>query len=104
MLQKLRIVTLSSYITETAEKLAEISEYPTDQYLPYIISLQRLAEDIDDIVKNESTLDPMQIQAAVSEAKERVDVFKGGLTFALGDCRKWNVRTYKPEQTPNHSS
>ncbi|KAJ0305495.1 hypothetical protein COL516b_005189 [Colletotrichum fioriniae] len=86
VLQKLRIVTLSSYITETAEKLAEISEYPTDQYLPYIISLQRLAEDIDDIVKNESTLDPMQIQAAVSEAKERVDVFKGGLTFALGDC------------------
>ncbi|KAK1721244.1 uncharacterized protein BDZ83DRAFT_584007 [Colletotrichum acutatum] len=86
VLQKLRIVTLSSYITETAERLAEISEYPTDQYLPYIISLQRLAEDIDDIVKNESTLDPMQIQAAVSEAKERVDVFKGGLTFALGDC------------------
>ncbi|UQC83821.1 uncharacterized protein CLUP02_09317 [Colletotrichum lupini] len=86
VLQKLRIVTLSSYITETAEKLAEISEYPTDQYLPYIISLQRLAEDIDDIVKNESTLDPMQIQAAVSEAKERVDVFKSGLTFALGDC------------------
>ncbi|KAK1533233.1 hypothetical protein CPAR01_09941, partial [Colletotrichum paranaense] len=86
VLQKLRIVTLSSYITETAEKLAEISEYPTDQYLPYIISLQRLAEDIDDIVKNESTLDPMQIQAAVSEAKERVDLFKSGLTFALGDC------------------
>ncbi|KAL2884140.1 hypothetical protein SGCOL_000077 [Colletotrichum sp. CLE4] len=86
VLQKLRIVTLSSYITETADKLAEISEYPTDQYLPCIISLQRLAEDIDDIVKNESTLDPMQIQAAVSEAKERVDAFKDGLNFALGDC------------------
>ncbi|OHE99499.1 hypothetical protein CORC01_05299, partial [Colletotrichum orchidophilum] len=86
VLQKLRIVTLSSYITDIAERLAELSEYPTDQYLPYIISLQRLAEDIDDIVKNESTLDPMQIQAAVSEAKERVDVFKNGLTFALGDC------------------
>lgn len=73
---------------ETADQLSEHSEYPTDQYLPYIIGLQRLAEDIDDIVKNESTLDPIQIQAAVSDAKERVEVFKTGLTFPLGDCRK----------------
>ncbi|KZL85970.1 zn 2cys6 transcription factor [Colletotrichum incanum] len=86
VLQKLRIVTLSSFITETANRLAEVAEYPTDQYLPYIIRLQRLAEDIDDVVKNESTLDPMQIQASVSEAKERVVMFKNSLGFSLSDC------------------
>lgn len=88
VLQKLRIVTLTTYTTETADRLAEVSEYPTDQYLPYIIRLQRVAEDIDDIVKNESTLDPMQIQAAVSDARERIDLFKSNLSFPLGDCRK----------------
>nr|XP_036578976.1 uncharacterized protein CTRU02_11230 [Colletotrichum truncatum]KAF6786359.1 hypothetical protein CTRU02_11230 [Colletotrichum truncatum] len=86
VLQKLRIITLTSYMTETANRLVEAAECPTDQYLPYIIRLQRLAEDIDDIVKNESTLDPMQIQAAVSDAKERVDNFKRTLSFPLGDC------------------
>ncbi|TDZ74906.1 hypothetical protein CTRI78_v000322 [Colletotrichum trifolii] len=86
VLQKLRIVTLTSYVTETAVRLGEIAEAPTDQYLPYIIRLQRLAEDIDDIVKNESTLDAMQIQAAVAEAKERVQVFKNDVSFPLGDC------------------
>ncbi|EQB54713.1 hypothetical protein CGLO_05408 [Colletotrichum gloeosporioides Cg-14] len=86
VLQKLRIVTLTTYTTETADRLAEVSEYPTDQYLPYIIRLQRVAEDIDDIVKNESTLDPMQIQAAVSDARERIDLFKSNLSFPLGDC------------------
>ncbi|KAJ0158043.1 hypothetical protein CTA2_12424 [Colletotrichum tanaceti] len=86
VLQKLRIVTLSSFITETANRLADVAEYPSDQYLPYIVRLQRLAEDIDDVVKNESTLDPMQIQASVSEAKERVDMFKNSLRFSLSDC------------------
>ncbi|KAH0429790.1 hypothetical protein CcaCcLH18_08213 [Colletotrichum camelliae] len=86
VLQKLRIVTPTTYMTETADRLAEVSEYPTDQYLPYIIRLQRVAEDIDDIVKNESTLDPMQIQAAVSDARERIDLFKNNLSFPLGDC------------------
>lgn len=88
VLQKLRIVTLTTYMTETADRLAEVAEYPTDQYLPYIIRLQRVAEDIDDIVKNESTLDPMQIQAAVSDARERIELFKNNLSFPLGDCRK----------------
>ncbi|KAF5512477.1 hypothetical protein CGCA056_v011638 [Colletotrichum aenigma] len=86
VLQKLRIVTLTTYMTETADRLAEVAEYPTDQYLPYIIRLQRVAEDIDDIVKNESTLDPMQIQAAVSDARERIELFKNNLSFPLGDC------------------
>ncbi|KAK6223853.1 zn 2cys6 transcription factor [Colletotrichum tabaci] len=86
VLQKLRIVTLSSFITDTANRLAEVAEFPSDQYLPYIVRLQRLAEDIDDVVKNESTLDPMQIQASVSEAKERVDMFKNSLGFSLSDC------------------
>ncbi|KAF4432454.1 hypothetical protein CFRS1_v013653 [Colletotrichum fructicola] len=86
VLQKLRIVTLTTYMTETADRLAEVAEYPSDQYLPYIIRLQRVAEDIDDIVKNESTLDPMQIQAAVSDARERIDLFKNNLSFPLGDC------------------
>ncbi|KAK1573966.1 uncharacterized protein LY79DRAFT_524672 [Colletotrichum navitas] len=86
VLQKLRIVTLSSFITETAERLAQIAEHPTDRYLPYIIRLQRLAEEIDDVVKNESVLDPMQIQASVSEAKESVSAFKNSLSFPLSDC------------------
>ncbi|KAF6830936.1 hypothetical protein CMUS01_07530 [Colletotrichum musicola] len=86
VLQRLRTIALTSYVTETADQLSENSEYPTDQYLPYIIGLQRLAEDVDDIVKTESTLDPMQIHAAVSDAKERVETFKTGLTFPLGDC------------------
>ncbi|KAK2015848.1 hypothetical protein LZ32DRAFT_656242 [Colletotrichum eremochloae] len=86
VLQKLRIVTLSSFITETAERLAQVAEYPTDRYLPYIIRLQRLAEEIDDVVKNESILDPMQIQASVSEAKESVAAFKNSLSFPLSDC------------------
>ncbi|CAI0643518.1 unnamed protein product [Colletotrichum noveboracense] len=86
VLQKLRIVTLTTYMTETADRLAEVAEYPTDQYLPYIIRLQRVAEDIDDVVKNESTLDPMQIQAAVSDARERIHLFKNNLSFPLGDC------------------
>ncbi|KAK1992403.1 hypothetical protein LX36DRAFT_588497 [Colletotrichum falcatum] len=86
VLQKLRIVTLSSFITETAEGLAQVAEYPTDRYLPYIIRLQRLAEEIDDVVKNESVLDPMQIQASVSESKEKVAAFKHSLTFPLSDC------------------
>ncbi|KAK2055987.1 hypothetical protein LY76DRAFT_595569 [Colletotrichum caudatum] len=86
VLQKLRIVKLSSFITETAERLAQVAEHPTDRYLPYIIRLQRLAEEIDDVVKNESVLDPMQIHASVSEAKESVAAFKNSLTFPLSDC------------------
>ncbi|KDN65946.1 hypothetical protein CSUB01_05368 [Colletotrichum sublineola] len=80
------LVHLACFIIETAERLAQVAEYPTDRYLPYIIRLQRLAEEIDDVVKNESILDPMQIQASVSEAKESVAAFKNSLSFPLSDC------------------
>ncbi|KAK2042759.1 hypothetical protein LZ31DRAFT_543106 [Colletotrichum somersetense] len=43
-------------------------------------------EEIDDVVKNESVLDPMQIHASVSDAKESVAAFKNSLTFPLSDC------------------
>lgn len=92
----------AQFILDSCEKLELQGEFPTDKYLKPIVQMQRLSEEVDDIITEataKSSVD--EINVKISAIRSQVDSFKSNLTFALGECRKSSVPTKIPTWVNN---
>lgn len=52
ILDKFRGFPTIPLLAESCEELAQRAEYPTDRYLPQIVGLLRMSEDVDNLAKS----------------------------------------------------
>jgi hypothetical protein len=84
-MQKLQPFPYTNYILESCQRLEQLGEYRSDQYLRHIVQHQRLLEELEAAAREctplaETTIIPMS---------DRMNSFKSQLTFPLSDCRKF---------------
>ncbi|KAK0716061.1 hypothetical protein B0H67DRAFT_256615 [Lasiosphaeris hirsuta] len=87
VLQKMRHFPYATFILESCEKLEQRAEFPTDKHLKQIVQIQRLSEEVDDIVANgtvKSTVDEANTKLAT--IRNQLGTFKTQLSFALSEC------------------
>ena len=87
VLQKMRHFPFVPFILEGCEKLALEGDAPGDKHTPHIIRMQRLAEELDDLVAGHDTQAPESC-SRLDLIRHKVDSLKLELTFPLGECRK----------------
>jgi hypothetical protein len=89
ILQKTRQFFYTPYITACCEHLASWNEYPTDKYLPYMITVQTLIEGVEDLVNNTvSTNNGLQFFSGCQEISQKCTEIKETLPFPLSESRK----------------
>jgi len=87
VLQKMRHFPFVPFILESCEKLALEGDAPGDKHIPHIIRMQRLAEELDDLVAGLDSQAPSSY-SRLDLVRHKVDSLKLELTFPLGECRK----------------
>ncbi|RKL05891.1 hypothetical protein BFJ71_g3038 [Fusarium oxysporum] len=86
ILQKTRQFFYTPYITACCEHLASWNEYPTDKYLPYMITVQTLIEGVEDLVNNTvSTNNGLQFFSGCQEISQKCTEIKETLPFPLSE-------------------
>ncbi|ENH71503.1 hypothetical protein FOC1_g10007739 [Fusarium oxysporum f. sp. cubense race 1] len=86
ILQKTRQFFYTPYITACCKHLASWNEYPTDKYLPYMITVQTLIEGVEDLVNNTvSTNNGLQFFSGCQEISQKCFEIKGTLPFPLSE-------------------
>ncbi|KAF4443793.1 hypothetical protein FACUT_1074 [Fusarium acutatum] len=86
ILQKTRQFFYTPYITACCEHLASWNEYPTDKYLPYMITVQTLIEGVEDLVNNTvSTNNGLHFFSGCQEISQKCTEIKETLPFPLSE-------------------
>ncbi|CVL03932.1 related to cercosporin resistance protein [Fusarium mangiferae] len=86
ILQKTRQFFYTPYITACCEHLASWNEYPTDKYLPYMITVQTLIEGVEDLVNNTaSTNNGLHFFSGCQEISQKCTEVKETLPFPLSE-------------------
>ncbi|RKK09324.1 hypothetical protein BFJ66_g11680 [Fusarium oxysporum f. sp. cepae] len=86
ILQKTRQFFYTPYIAACCEHLASWNEYPTDKYLPYMITVQTLIEGVEDLVNNTvSTNNGLQFFSGCQEISQKCTEIKETLPFPLSE-------------------
>jgi hypothetical protein len=75
------------FILESCEKLKLESEYPNDKYLQPILQIQRISEEVDDIVAQKANFSKNETRAKLALVRHQLDTFKSDLMFPLSECR-----------------
>ncbi|CAG9990434.1 unnamed protein product [Clonostachys byssicola] len=86
LLHKSRHFTHSSYISRCVEYISANAEVPTDTHLRYLIQLQRLTEEIDDVWN--SDLDGLEKQRAgetIRHVATNCETIKSSLPFPINE-------------------
>lgn len=93
LLQKARRFNYTPEVLECCQRLAAQAEDPTDKYLPYIIHLQKLIEDVDDVMANASEVRSIQeTTTELSAIREKYALIKSNLPFSLSESRESSSR------------
>ncbi|KAK3360505.1 hypothetical protein B0T25DRAFT_130868 [Lasiosphaeria hispida] len=87
VLQKMRHFPYTNFILESCEKLEERAEFPNDKYLKNIVRIQRILEDVDDIVAHGTAKFSVdEANTKLATIRNQLGIFKTELTFPLSEC------------------
>ncbi|KAH6887494.1 hypothetical protein B0T10DRAFT_607439, partial [Thelonectria olida] len=85
VIQKSRHFSYTAYISRCCDHLAILDQHPTDKYLSYIIRIQTMAEEVEDIVSRTSTSgDVPQFFSQIQLVAQKCADLKNTLPFSLG--------------------
>ncbi|KAF5670077.1 cercosporin resistance protein [Fusarium heterosporum] len=85
ILQKTRQSFHTPYVLACCQHLASLNEYPTDKYLPYMVSVQILIEEIEDLVCKSTAPDGLQFSTESQEISRKCADVKSTLPFPLSE-------------------
>ncbi|CAM1503194.1 Fc.00g079700.m01.CDS01 [Cosmosporella sp. VM-42] len=86
LLQKSRHFNYTPYVFDCCQQLSNQGEQPTDKYLPYIIHLQKLTEEVDDsVARAQIPQSSHRIPAELQAIRDKYMYAKQTLPFPLSD-------------------
>jgi hypothetical protein len=78
----------TSLIYESCEQLAQVSEYPTDRFLPIMIKVQQVMEQVDNIIHVMAvTASVGEINTQIYNAQQKLEILKMSTIASLHECR-----------------
>ncbi|KAI9698903.1 MAG: hypothetical protein M1820_007324 [Bogoriella megaspora] len=78
----------TSIIYESCQLLSRASEYPSDRFLPSIVQLQQLMEQVDEIIRVIAlTASIREINAHIRNAQQKLEMFRMSNIASLHECQ-----------------